>query len=237
MYTASREALNSREQVLAVVSHDFRNALAAIAASARMLQDGVGDATARGKRLETIVRVCDRTLRLVHDLLDVTRLQAGKGLSVSPVELDIRPLLQEACEIAQAQSERKGVSLRCELPDSLPRVRADYPRLLQVMANLIGNAVKFTPEGGSIVVRAEASDGLVQLSIADNGPGIPHADVPFIFERFWQARRTAAMGTGLGLPIARGIVEAHGGKIWVDSQPGAGAVFSFTLPAADTPVA
>ena len=231
LYTMSRQALQSREQVLAIVSHDFRNAVGAIATSTRLLLDADGSEEQRRRRLQTILRVCDRMTRLVRDLLDVARLEGGHLLNVEPSVNDPILLLKEACESSRGQTEEKMLSLRCEFPGPLPQVWADHDRVLQVLSNLIGNAVKFTPEGGNVIVRAEAIDDSVRFSIADSGPGIRSEEVGRIFERFWQASRTASLGTGLGLPIAKGIVEAHGGKIWVESEPGIGTTFSFTLPA------
>jgi len=231
LYTSSRQALQSREQVLAIVSHDFRNAVSAIATSTRLLLDAGGSEEQRRRRLQTILRVCDRMTRLVQDLLDVARLEAGHVLNVQPSENDAVLLLKEACESSRSQAEEKMLTLHCEFPGPLPPVWADRDRVLQVLSNLIGNAVKFTPEGGSITVRVEADAGMVQFSVADSGPGIRSEELDRIFDRFWQSARTASLGTGLGLPIAKGIVEAHGGRIWVDSRPGLGATFTFTLPA------
>jgi PAS domain S-box-containing protein len=235
MYTASHEALQSREQVLAVVSHDFRNAIAAIATSTRLLLEDFDNAPQRTRRLRTIARVCDRMTRLVQDLLDVARLHAGHVLSIEASEQDPASLLHEICESSRPLMEERLITFRCQVSGRLPRVHFDHDRILQVLSNLISNAVKFTPESGTIVVTLAAADGHVQFSVSDSGPGIRDQDLAHIFERFWQATRTASLGTGLGLPIAKGIVEAHGGAIWVESEPGVGTTFHFTLPETTAP--
>ena len=115
----------------------------------------------------------------------------------------------------------------------LPRVRADRERVLQVLANLVGNAIKFTPSSGTVTLRARKVDGMVRISVKDNGPGITPEDVPHLFERFWRASGVSEQGSGLGLSIVKSIVEAHGGTLWVESQVGVGSTFFFTLPAAE----
>jgi signal transduction histidine kinase len=124
----------------------------------------------------------------------------------------------------------KGLQLKSELPTDLYAVFVDRHRILQVFANLIGNAIKFTPSGGTITVRAEQFEEDIQFSVEDTGPGIPKEEIPHLFDRFWQARKTARLGTGLGLFIVKGIVEGHGGRIWVESELGVGSRFHFTLP-------
>src|SRR6185503_21310932 len=139
-------------------------------------------------------------------------------------------LLREAAEMLEPTAREKAITLTVSTADDLPSVRADSARLLQVFANLVGNAVKFTPSGGAITIAATRGDGRIECSVADNGPGIPAAQIPRLFGKFWQAKRGDGRGVGLGLAIARGIVEAHGGTITVDSEEGKGSVFSFALP-------
>jgi PAS domain S-box-containing protein len=232
LYADSQQAVRAREHVLAIVSHDFRNALGVISTSARLLLVGTTNEEQRQRRLHTLVRVAERMTRLVQDLLDVSRLQGGHSLSVNPTEQEVGPLVQEACDSYRALLDEKFVTLDCDRCQSLPTVLADRDRILQVLTNLVGNAAKFTPEGGTVTVGARAVGPDVQFRISDTGPGISAEEASHIFERFWQARRTASLGTGLGLPIAQGIVEAHGGRIWVESQPGIGTTFYFTLPIA-----
>jgi signal transduction histidine kinase len=230
LYAESQKAVRAREHVLAIVSHDFRNALGVIGTSARLLLVSTTDEEQRKRRLQTLVRVSHRMTRLVQDLLDVSKLQAGHALSVNATEHEVRPLVQEACDSYRGLMEEKFITLECGSLESVPTVLADRDRILQVLTNLVGNAVKFTPEGGTVQVSAKAIDGEVQFCVSDTGPGIRAEEVEHIFDRFWQATRTASLGTGLGLPIAKGIVEAHGGRIWVESQPGIGTTFYFTIP-------
>jgi PAS domain S-box-containing protein len=232
LYAESQQAVRTRDHVLAVVSHDLRNSIGAIATSARLLVMASDDEPQRVRRAQTIVRACDRMNRLVQDLLDASRLQAGYAISIQSAELDGAALIRDACESFRASAEDRLIELACETPNPLPRVAADRDRMLQVLSNLLANAMKFTPEGGTISVRATSQDGAVRFSVADTGPGIRAEDLAHIFERFYQATSTARLGTGLGLPIAKGIVEAHGGRIWVESTPGVGATFHFTLPVA-----
>jgi signal transduction histidine kinase len=234
LYAESQQAVRAREHVLAIVSHDFRNALGVIATSARLSVTAT-DEEQRTRRLETLVRVSNRMTRLVQDLLDVSRLQGGHAISVKPMAQDVRPLVQDACDSSRALMDEKLITLSCDAGDSLPTVLADRDRILQVLTNLVGNAAKFTPDGGTVTVGAKVVGRDVQFCIADTGPGIRPEEVTHIFERFWQATRTASLGTGLGLPIAKGIVEAHGGKIWVNSEPGVGTTFFFTVPTARAP--
>jgi signal transduction histidine kinase len=133
-------------------------------------------------------------------------------------------------EMLQPIAREKSITLSLVADDDLPLVRADPARVLQVFSNLVGNAIKFTPSGGSIALCAVRGDGNVKCSVTDNGPGIPEAQIPRLFGKFWQAKRGDSGGVGLGLAIARGIVEAHGGSITVESEVGKGSVFSFPLP-------
>jgi signal transduction histidine kinase len=132
-------------------------------------------------------------------------------------------------------AKERGVQLSVESAGEPVNVLADKERVSQVLSNLVGNALKFTPRGGAVTVLAEGLGDLVRLSVADNGPGVPPDHLPRLFERFWQAKRVSREGTGLGLYIAKGIVEAHGGRIWAESAPGNGSTFHFTLPGTQSP--
>jgi PAS domain S-box-containing protein len=232
LYAESQQAVRTREQVLAVVSHDLRNALGVIATSARLLLSAPADAQPRTRRAETIIRACDRMDRLMRDLLDASRLQAGHLLSIDTAPQDAGAIIREACETFRAPAEQKLITIECSIGADVPQVVADHGRVLQVLSNLLSNALKFTPDGGTIEVRATHQGEAVQFSVRDSGPGIRTEDTAHVFERFWQATATASLGTGLGLPIAKGIVEAHGGRIWGESKAGIGATFYFTLPIA-----
>ena len=229
-----QRAVRARDDLVAVVSHDLKNPLGLIATQAglslRILTaDDEASRRLRGG-LERIQRAVERMSALIHDLLDLAKIEAGRfALQRSPE--DMRDMLEEALLILRPLAEGKRISVEHQISGA-PSVRADRERIYQVFSNLVGNAVKFTPEGGSIRVRAGVEGGAVVVAVQDSGPGVPADQVPHLFERYWQARRDARDGSGLGLFIAKGIVEAHGGQIWVVSRPGEGATFSFSLPLA-----
>jgi signal transduction histidine kinase len=231
LYLESQQAVRAREEVLAIVSHDLRNPLNAVTLSASLLKSApIADAE-DAEQIDVIQLSARRMSRLIEDLLDVTRMEGGKSLPIDPERLDLDSLFREAHEIFRPQANAESVGLHCRLADGLPDVYADRHRVLQVLSNLIGNAMKFTPAGGEInVTAAPRTETEVIISVADTGPGIPKENLSDIFNPYWQAKRTARMGAGLGLPIAKGIVEAHGGRIWVESEIGKGTTFFFTLP-------
>jgi signal transduction histidine kinase len=232
LYRDSQQAVQAREEVLAIVSHDLRNPLNAVMLAASLLQTSGKIASDDREQLEIIDISAKRMQRLIEDLLDVTRLEGGKQLPIDPAPLDVQSLFEETYELFKSQAATGSITLQCQAPKDVPPVYADRHRVLQVLSNLIGNAMKFTPPGGMITCRAESEDGKVLITIADTGPGIPGENLGDIFNPYWQAKRTARLGAGLGLPIAKGIVESHGGRIWVESEPGKGTKFFFTLPVA-----
>jgi signal transduction histidine kinase len=170
-----------------------------------------------------------RMSRLIDDLLDSASLDAGQ-LSLRLGLADPRELLAESAEQHARAAEARIVTLEIDAPDDLPTICCDRARIVQVLSNLIGNALKFTPEGGLVRASARTRDGSVEFQVSDTGCGIPVDRLPHIFERYWHADRAAGGGTGLGLYICRGLVEAHGGTLTVHSAEGRGATFSFTLP-------
>lgn len=230
LYLESQQAVRAREEVLAIVSHDLRNPLNAVTLGASLLQTSEALSEEDREQIDTIETSAQRMNRLIQDLLDVTRLEGGKDLPIEPETVDPVELVAEAEELFRAQAAVASVTMIYEIPDSLPPVRADRHRVGQVLSNLIGNSMKFTPPGGSITVTASNEGDHVSFRVADTGPGIPKENLDAIFGRYWQAKRTERMGAGLGLPIAKGIVEAHGGRIWVESEHGSGTQFYFTLP-------
>jgi len=232
LYRESQQAVQAREEVLAIVSHDLRNPLNAVMLAASLLQMSDKVAPDDREQLEIIDISAKRMQRLIEDLLDVTRLEGGKQLPIDPAPLDVHSLFEETYELFKSQAVTGSITLQCHAPKDVPPVYADRHRVLQVLSNLIGNAMKFTPAGGMITCRAESEDGKVTIAVADSGPGIPRENLGDIFNPYWQAKRTARLGAGLGLPIAKGIVESHGGKIWVESEQGKGTKFFFTLPVA-----
>jgi signal transduction histidine kinase len=161
--------------------------------------------------------------------VEVVALEAGtRVLHLECV--DTGALLRAAAEMYAGLAGEQEVALGVDVPPEVPDLRADRARLLQVLSNLVGNALKFTPRGGAVRIGAEAAGELVRVWVSDTGPGIDPEHLPRLFERFWQARRGDRAGLGLGLSIAKAIVDAHGGRIWAESTPGSGSTFSFTLP-------
>lgn len=230
LYEESQQAVRAREEVLAIVSHDLRNPLSAVILGSSLLQMSQTLAEEDREQLETIEVSAKRMSRLIADLLDVTRLEGSKRLPIEPETVNAAELLQEAQELFRAQATVASVTMEYHAGEPLPPVHADRHRVMQVLSNLIGNSLKFTPPAGRITVSATLRDDEVLFAIADTGPGIPREHLSDIFSPYWQAKRTERLGAGLGLPIAKGIVEAHGGKIWVESEQGRGTQFYFTLP-------
>ena len=220
-------------ELLAIVSHDLRTPLSTIALGTTLLEDASQGQEDRTHVIEIIKRAADRMERLIKDLQEMGRLDAGRTLRVDARSVELATLLREACEALRIQAGTKQLDVSCDLPAPPIAVCADPDRICQVLGNLIGNAIKFTPRGGRIVLAARREGREVRVSVTDQGPGIPEADLPRVFEPYWQAESTARQGAGIGLKIAKGLVEAHGGRIWVESKVGEGTTFSFTLPVAD----
>ena len=223
-----------RTAVLALVSHDLRNPLNTIAFSAAILEKAApeGDAGREiRKRTAVLRRAIERMKRLIEDLLDATSLHAGR-LSVELTPCDAGAMVKESAELFEPEAAAAGVTIVTEMPASPLTVRGDRGRLLQLLANLIGNALKFTPEGGTITIHVEpAESGAAALfSVRDSGVGLRDDQRESVFELYWKTGRNAGGGTGLGLYIARGIAEAHGGRIWAESVAGSGSSFRFCIP-------
>jgi len=235
----SRRAARAREDLLAVVSHDLKNPLGVVQLGAALLLRGAASkpgAESVAKQATRIQDATERMSRLISDLLDWGRLEAG-GLPLDCGEHPVTALVTEAVESIRPLAEAKGLHLRMELPAGDVRARCDRLRVLQVLGNLLGNAVKFTSARGTLTVGAQTRGPEVAIHVRDTGAGIAPEALPHIFDRYWQARDAASRGTGLGLAIAKGLVEAHGGTIRAQSTPGEGSTFTFTLPtAAGAPV-
>jgi signal transduction histidine kinase len=228
MYEEAEATIGAREQVLKIVSHDLRNPLHTISMCASLLLDLPLAPEQQAGHLQRIKRSGERMNRLIQDLMDVAKLEAGRvGIDVRPV--DVESLLREAHEMLALLATEKGIRLEAAAAESLPTIIADAGRVLQVLSNLVGNALKFTPNGGRVMIRAESAPDGVRFSVQDTGQGIPPEQLAKIFGRFWQANPADRRGIGLGLTIAKGIVEAHGGRIWVESKVGEGTTFHFTL--------
>ena len=225
----AQEAMQDREELVAVVSHDLRNALQAATSAARALElrsEEVGSPL--GRLTGIIQRSVTQMGRLIQDLLDIHVIQTGRlRVQLEPQPVDA--LVRDAVELVEPLARDRGLSLETEV-DGEPLVRADRQRILQVLTNLLGNAVKFTPAGGRIRVSAETVGPEVQVTVADTGPGVPDEALPRVFDRFWSGAVREG-GVGLGLAIARAIVESHDGWIRAENAPTGGAVFTFALPA------
>jgi signal transduction histidine kinase len=169
--------------------------------------------------------------RLINDLVDVTTVEAGK-LGLDRARVSPRQLLVDALEVQRPLAASASIDMQLDLERELPDIWADQHRLFQVLENLIGNAIKFTPASGRITVGASPGEREVLFRVSDTGCGISPTDLPHVFDRFWQLRKSRD-GAGLGLPIARGVIAAHGGRIWVESTLGRGTTFFFTIPRAD----
>ncbi|MDQ3997322.1 MAG: ATP-binding protein [Gemmatimonadota bacterium] len=232
LFHEAQQATQARDEMLAVVAHDLRNPLNTVSMSCSLLLESASrsERPTEQKQLTIMRRATERMNRLIHDLLDVKRIEQGR-LAVDPRPETMGAIIRDAVDMLRPLAEAQGLELASEIPDDLPKVLADPPRVQQVLSNLVGNAIKFTPRGGRITLRARLDSAEVRLAVIDTGPGIPPDQLPHVFGRFWQARTSDARGIGLGLAIARGIVEAHRGRIWVESRPGEGSTFYFTLPA------
>ena len=225
---ALREAVQARDEVLAVVSHDLRNPVGTIAAAAELLADKPLSSKRWNEHLGLIQRSAHRINRLIHDLLEVANIEKGQ-LAVYMKPVDTNYMLEEAIVSARARAEEESVSLYKEIDPDLPSVKADLDRMLQVMSNLIVNALKFTPEGGKVIVSATVVEKGVLISIKDTGPGIDPDVSEHLFDRYWKGRHSLGEGSGLGLTIVEGILAAHGSQIEVETEIGKGSTFSFVL--------
>ena len=232
LYRSAVYATQLRDQVLGVVAHDLRNPLSAILVQTSALwRRGAEPERRSPKPLEVIHRAANRMNRLIQDLMDVALMEAGQ-LTIKRARLPPGDLIAEVVEMQRPLAASSSLELGVDVGADVADVSGDWDRLLQVFENLIGNAVKFTQAGGRITVGAASRDEEVVFRVADTGCGMPAEHLPHVFDRFWQATRSGRQGAGLGLPITRGIVEAHGGRIWVESTVGRGSTFFFTIPKA-----
>jgi signal transduction histidine kinase len=229
LYEAAQRATRARDDMLGVVSHDLRNPIHSIYMGGSFLLDLLPP---EGKELErtqaaVIKRAAERANRLIQDLLDITHIESGR------LSIDVRPysaasLVDEAIEQVRMQAAEQGITLvRGEVDGGM--VHADRDRVLQALGNLLGNAIKFTPRGGRVTVFARVSPTDARFAVSDSGSGIPNEHLPHLFDRYWQASRKDRRGVGLGLSIVKGIAEAHGGEVRVETAPGAGSTFTLVL--------
>lgn len=230
LYAESQQAVRSREEILAIVSHDLRSPLTTITMTASMLSEMQPPEEELPQQFDVIRLSAKRMTRLIDDLLDVTTIDIGHRLPIEKNPVDLSDLISELSEIFRPQAAGRNIDLNWETEVSSATIPADRDRLNQALSNLVGNALKFTPERGFVSIRAADSGDHVEFSVTDDGPGIPPEHLQRIFDPYWQMKRTARMGAGLGLPIARGIIESHGGRIWVESDGKRGSTFRFTIP-------
>ncbi len=230
--TDLRNLQTTRRELIGNISHEFRTPLAGIKAMVETLRDGAVDDTETARHfLCRIDGEVDRLTQIVVELTELSRIETGKAeLSLEPVDLNV--LAEDVINQLRPQIERQELNAELSLAADLPLVQADKGRMRQVIVNIVHNAIKFTPPGGRITLSTRVSDGSVVVDISDTGSGIARSDLPHVFERFYKADRvrSGGTGTGMGLAIAKHVVEAHGGRIWVRSEEGRGSAFSFSLP-------
>jgi CheY-like chemotaxis protein/anti-sigma regulatory factor (Ser/Thr protein kinase) len=224
------EAVRSRDTVLSVVAHDLRNPLGVISIAANTLLQRLPGPSSR-RPVERIIRSAQRADRMVRDLLAISAIETGQ-LSLDAKPTGTADLIFAAVESQQNVAAEASIIVGTDLSPELPPIQADEERLLEVLENLIGNALKFTGQRGTITVGASRKDDKVAIWVKDSGAGIAPEQMPHIFDRFWQAKKKERRGMGLGLSISKAIVEAHGGQIWAESTLGLGTTVFFTVPPA-----
>jgi signal transduction histidine kinase len=227
----ARRALAARDQLMGVVAHDLRTPLGAITMKATLLRRAESLNDTR-RNAATIENIAIRMEYLIKSLLDMSAMEAGQ-FSISPESCDVDALVRDAFEMFEGLARAKQIRLEQLTGDTELVAIADRERALQVLSNLLGNAIKFTPSGGAVSLSAERVGETVRFSVSDTGPGVSQEEAPHVFERFWRNGTAGLSGTGLGLFIAKNIVDRHGGRIWLESESGRGAAFRFTLPLAD----
>lgn len=229
LYQSAKDAVKARERILSIVSHDLKNPVASVLMSAQLLTKE-NLAHERITELAEVLKNSSLLMqRLISDLLDFAKIDEGM-LEVQKENVDVQNILDAAMKLMTIKASAKNISLKVLVGENIPSIYCDRDRIVQVIWNLVGNAIKFTPKDGSVSIDVTVLKHFVQITVSDTGPGIADKDIARIFDRFWQAKETASLGSGLGLSIAKGIVESHGGKIWVESRVGQGSKFHFTIP-------
>lgn len=229
----ARAATQGRDDMLAIVSHDLRNPVQTISMATMILLERAPTDDRRlaaRKQIEIVQRSASRANRLIDDLLDATRIDAGT-FSVAVLPTRIEALLRDAVDLLTPLAQAGEIQLVSSFEPDLPLACADSQRILQVFSNIGGNAIKFTPKGGHLTLAASLGNAMIVVTVTDTGRGIARDDLTHIFDRYWQARSRERMGAGLGLWITKGIIEAHGGAIDVQSEDGNGTTVRFTIPA------
>ena len=224
-------SVRDRDNLLAVVSHDLRGPVSTIQLTAELLARTDGARPELRRPLEMILRSSAQLRQLIDDLLQAATIEAGR-FTVNAEPHEVAPIVVPALELLEARAAERSIRLERELEADLPTIQCDERRIVQVLSNLIGNAIKFSRKDGLVRLHVTAEACEVRFTISDDGPGIPPDELPHLFDRYWKGPSAHERGTGLGLYIAKGIVEAHGGRIWVTSALDAGSTFSFTIPVA-----
>lgn len=223
---ALEKGIRSRDEVLAIVAHDLRNPLTIIKSSAALLQATAGEG--QQEFLTMILNACGQMQWLVSDLLDVARIESG-GFTVDRTHVEAADIVEEMRRTYESAAAQKGIRFEVEAVGDVPPLYADRNRLIQILSNLVSNALRVT-DRGSVRLTIEGDRDKARFSVVDTGPGIPAAELPHLFDRFWQVRSSRRGGAGLGLAIVKGFVEAHQGTVEVTSEVGAGSLFSFVIP-------
>lgn len=236
VYAAAHTAIEARDNLLTFIAHDVRNYLSTIRMAGELLSRAGPDGERRKgrKQLEAIKRAAVRMEHLIEGLRDASMIETGQ-FAVQKEPQDTKALAEDAVRSLEPQAEAASVRLTTQVEGTVPRAYCDGGRVLQVLANLVGNALRFTPSGGEVRIAVKPAPLGVCFSVTDTGSGIPEEHLAHVFERHWRARPVTRGSTGLGLFIAKGIVETHGGRIWVESKVGVGTTFSFTLPGVPEP--
>ena len=224
----AERATKSRDEILAVLAHDLRNPMQAILGAAAMVAV-TGDEDKRQRQVAMIQRATQGMERLVTDLLDMARVDSG-AFVINREAVELSGVIRHVVDLCESQAAARDVTLRTEIGDALPVITGDAGRLSQLLSNLLGNALKFSPAKATVIIRAVRCSRGVEVSVKDSGPGIAAENLPRVFDRFWQGHGQSRAGVGLGLAICKGIVDAHGGRIWVASKVGRGTTFYFEVP-------
>ncbi|HSL69333.1 MAG TPA: GAF domain-containing sensor histidine kinase, partial [Longimicrobiales bacterium] len=230
LYETAQRAVLTRNEVLGVVSHDLRVPVNTMMATLSILADSMRERREDARKwFDILCRAAGQMKTLIDDLLDASRLEAHQ-FAVDRSVVNVSAIIGEACDMLRPLATANGITIETSFADDLPRISVDAPKLVRVVTNLLGNAIKFSARGGRILVDAALHPGEIRVSVADEGDGIPADQLEKVFNRFWSGRTGDRRGAGLGLTIAKGIVEAHGGRIWVESKEDSGSTFTFSIP-------